>query len=144
MSKKSGFTLIEIIIVLALIIILLAYIIPTFIGIVDEKNISQAEGEVALLKVALDNYYRNYHRYPANLSNLTSAQPQILELMPADPYQTNGDNYGYSLGVAVSFGTYYVVFSAGPNKTTEWNFINGEVRKGSGDDIVGSNAPVLR
>lgn len=141
---KKGFTLIELVIVIGLIAILILYIVPTFIGVIDEKKISEAEAGVALLKVALDSYGRNYNSYPANLGGLTLAQLKILELLPTDPYQTSGDNYGYSLGVAVPGLTYYAVFSRGPNNITEWSLLNSEVRKFSGDDLVLSNLPVLR
>ena len=59
---RSGFTFIELMIVLVVITILIGFIIPNYTGVIDEKNISKAEGEVELYKIALDNYYRKLIR----------------------------------------------------------------------------------
>ena len=54
--NKRGFTLIEVFFVLAVIIVLLSLILPSFRGLSDEADLAKVKGDLALLKIALDTY----------------------------------------------------------------------------------------
>lgn len=62
--NKKGFTIVELVIVIAVIAILAAVMIPTFSGIVDKANqsaaIQQAEAQYKEDLVAIDAQYANY------------------------------------------------------------------------------------
>ena len=107
---KKGFTLVEIMIVVALIAILVGIAIPNVLGVKTSGNISQAKSELAALQAALESYYMSTGAYPASLSDLTSAIPNIIgTTLPTDPF-VSGADYGYDLS---SSGVYFVVWSAG-------------------------------
>ena len=110
--RKKGFTLIELLIVIAVISILIGIALPRFKGMQDEGNIAKAKGELRSLQSALESYYiHNSNAYPAALSSLTSAVPNIVSSIPADPFSTTGAAYGYVRG-----GTnnkFYVIYSVG-------------------------------
>jgi len=110
---KKGFTIIELLIVIAIISILVGLILPRFKGMQDEGNIAKAKGELRTLETAVESYYiHNNSAYPATLALVTAQTPQIVSAIPTDPFSAAGAAYGYVRG-----GTnnkYYVIYSAGP------------------------------
>ncbi len=107
---KKGFTLVEIMIVVALVAILIAIAIPNVLGVKRSGNISQAKSELAALQAALESYYMSTGAYPAALNDLTSATPNIIgTTLPTDPF-VSGVDYGYNLSPST---VYFVVWSAG-------------------------------
>ncbi len=109
----KGFTLIELLIVVAVISILISIALPRFKGMRDEGNIAKAKGELRTLQTAAESYYiHNSNAYPATLSAMTSATPNVVSSIPTDPFSTTSAAYGYVLG-----GTnnkFYVIYSVGP------------------------------
>lgn len=114
MRGKKGFTVIELLIVIAVIAILVGIALPRFRGMQEEGKIAQAKGELRTLQTAVESYYiHNSNAYPAALSSLTSATPNIIgAALPADPFN-GSSNYGYATDGA-SPVEYYVIYSAGP------------------------------
>ena len=111
---RKAFTLIELLIVIAVISILIGIALPRFKGMQDEGNIAKSKGELRTLQTALESYYiHNSLAYPAALSSLTSAVPRIVSSIPADPFSTTSASYGYVRG-----GTnnkFFVIYSVGPS-----------------------------
>ncbi len=111
-KKSKAFTLIELLIVMAVIAILVGVALPRFKGMQDEGNVARAKGELRTLKTALESYYlHNNNTYPAaaDFDDLINANPQIITTMPNDPFNGTND-YGYATSAS---GTYYVVYSVG-------------------------------
>ncbi|MFA6320603.1 MAG: type II secretion system protein [Candidatus Omnitrophota bacterium] len=112
---KKGFTIIEILIVIAVIGILAGLALPRFRGMQDEANIAKSNRELKTVQAALESYaMHNSGNYPANLSVLAASTtvPRIISSVPSDPFAAAGTDYGYSLS---SNGEYYVLWSAGVN-----------------------------
>jgi prepilin-type N-terminal cleavage/methylation domain-containing protein len=111
--RSKGFTIIELLIVIAVIAILIGLTLPRFRGMQEEGNIAKAKGELRTLQTAAESYYiHNNNTYPTALSSLTSATPNIIgSSLPTDPF--NGtSNYGYATDGA-SPVKYYVIYSIG-------------------------------
>lgn len=109
--KTKGFTLIEILIVIAVISILIGIALPRFKGMQQEGNIAKAKGELRTLQAATESYYiHNSNTYPANLATLTSQTPNLVSSVPNDPFQSTSSNYSYKVN-----GGYYAIYSVGPN-----------------------------
>lgn len=107
--KTKGFTLIEILIVIAVISILIGIALPRFKGMQQEGNIAKAKGELRTLQTAVESYYiHTTNTYPANLVDLTNQIPQIVSSVPNDPFGTTA--YGY-----LRNGGYYAIWSVGVN-----------------------------
>jgi len=111
---KRGFTIIELLIVIAVIAILMGIALPRFKGMQDEGKITQAKGELRTLQTAVESYYiHNSNTYPANIDgDLTDAVPNIIgALSPADAF--NGTSkYGYATDGETPV-KYYVIYSVG-------------------------------
>lgn len=113
MRNKKGFTLIELIIVIAVISILIGIALPRFRGMQEAGYIAQAKGELRTFQTAVESHYIHTNEtLPANLAALTSATPNIIgTVLPTDPFNS-GSNYGYDIS---DNGDYYVIYSVGSN-----------------------------
>ena len=118
--KRKGFTLIELLIVMAVIAILIAIAIPSFRGMQNEARKTKAQGDVRVVKIAVESYYKNHaNQYPAETnyqSTLLGASPRILESNLYDPFgATTTTTYVYSLSTGdPTTAHYYVIYSVGP------------------------------
>ena len=121
MRKSKGFTLIELLIVMAVIAILIAIAIPSFRGMQQEARKTKAQGDVRVIKIAIESYYKNHNnQYPAVASyqtTLLAATPRILEAQLVDPFVAGGlTPYVYALsGTGPSDSDYYIIYSVGPD-----------------------------
>jgi len=107
---KKGFTLIELIIVIAVISILIGIALPRFRGMQDAGYIAQAKGELRTLQTAVESYYiHNNETLPATYADLEGDTPNIIgTTAPTDPFNS-GSDYGAAIN-----GDYYVIYSVGP------------------------------
>lgn len=81
-NRQGGFTLLEIIVVVAIIAILAAYIAPKVAGRVDDARISKAKSDIRVLESSLELYKLDNFSYPSSdqgLQALTS-KPSGAEL----------------------------------------------------------------
>ena len=104
-SRDQAFTLVEIMVVVAILAILAATIIPQFMGTKQEARVSAARAHIAELENALERFNVNMDRYPTmdeGLKVLVEAPtaedkkwrgPYIKELRP-DPW---GNAYQYRI-----------------------------------------------
>ena len=120
--KRKAFTLIELMIVMAIVAILVGMILPRFQGMRDQANVSKAQGEVQAIKTALESYFIRNTAYPpttvtvcATYLTLATTYPRILQSVLYDPFgATATTEYRY---VRSANGSYYVIWSIGPDRT---------------------------
>ena len=97
-QRESGFTLIEMLIVIVVIAILIGVLLPNFRGTQDEAAEQRARSELRTIATALESYYiHNSNAYPAALSSLITATPRIISVIPDDPFRAAGTDYSYAL-----------------------------------------------
>jgi general secretion pathway protein G len=87
---QSGFTLIEIIVVVVIIGILATLIAPQILGRVDEARVTAARQDIRTLGTALDFYKMDNFRYPTTDQGLVA-----LVKKPDDPTVRNWRPEGY-------------------------------------------------
>ena len=111
MFRRKGFTILELLIVIAVIAILVGIALPRFKGMQDEGNIAKAKGELRTIQTATESYYIHKSVMPA-LADLTTAVPNIVgTTLPKDPFVAgNATDYGYATN-----GAYMVGFSKSPS-----------------------------
>jgi general secretion pathway protein G len=105
--NQKGMTLIEIMIVIAIIAGLMALMAPRFMGQKDKANVGQAKIQMGQIANALSMYYNDCGKFPASLDNLVTQDPACtnwgpeayMKKPPVDPwnnpygYEMNGSEY---------------------------------------------------
>jgi prepilin-type N-terminal cleavage/methylation domain-containing protein len=143
-----GFSLVELVIVMAVIALLLSIAIPNFRSMQQEGQLTQVEGDLNTLKSAVTSYWKNHEfAFPSNIhSDLVGAVPSVITKVARDPFNTDSTNstYGYGTGSDGTFGAYFFIYTKGPNGDTEpeWDSTNKKVTY-SGSGRVVSSAPVV-
>ena len=132
---RKGFTMIELLIVMAVIGILIGITLPRFRGMQEEGNIAKAKGELRTLQVGVESFYmHNNNAYPAKLADLIKAAPNILgPVLPVDPFNSS-TNYGYAMSPDKN---YYVIWSVGALKDGSVTISNtGSVTEKNGASCI--------
>lgn len=88
--RETGFTLIEIMVVLVIIAILAALVAPQILGQVDEARVTAAKQDIQTIGTALDFYKMDNFRYPNTDQGL-----EALIKKPDDPTVRNWRPDGY-------------------------------------------------
>lgn len=81
--SKRGFTLIEMLIVLALIALLLTIALPRYLGSLDHSKEVALKEDLKVLRLTLDKYYADKGHYPTTLDELIDQK--YLRNVPIDP-----------------------------------------------------------
>lgn len=89
-NRQSGFTLLEIIVVVAIIAILAAYIAPKVTGRVDDARVSKAKNDIRALDTAMEFYKLDNFTYPSAAQGL-----QALVAKPSGEGLKNWRKGGY-------------------------------------------------
>lgn len=112
-QSQSGFTLIELMVVILIIGLLATIVVQNLKGATDKAKRIKAQADISALKTALDRYYLDNGSYPSSDQGLPAliSAPQngkvpadyppggYIERIPNDPwgnpyvYQSDGDNY---------------------------------------------------
>jgi general secretion pathway protein G len=90
-SRARGFTLVEVMVVVAILGILAALIVPKIIGRSDDARIVAAKQDVATLVAALKLYRLDNQRYPSTDQGLKA----LVEKPTVDPIPNNWKSGGY-------------------------------------------------
>jgi len=118
MQKNQGFTMIELVVVIAILGILAALVVPQVMSRPDQAKVTVAKGDIKAVAAALDMYKLDNFAYPSTQQGLEalvkkpSGNPQpknwnrdgYLKRLPKDPW---GNDYQYlSPGTQGQFDLY--------------------------------------
>ena len=81
--KETGFTLIELMVVLAVIATLLAIALPRYFSSLEKSREAVLQQNLAMMRETLDKYYGDKGKYPDALDDLVSSK--YLRQLPVDP-----------------------------------------------------------
>ena len=81
--KKSGFTLIELVVVMAVIAALLTLAAPRYFSSIEKSREAVLQANLAMMRQTLDKYYGDTGRYPDALDDLVANK--YLRSVPTDP-----------------------------------------------------------
>jgi general secretion pathway protein G len=82
-TKSTGFTLVELMVVLTVIALLLSVVVPDYVGRVKRAEEAVLQENLSVMRDALDKHYADAGRYPKTLDDLVSKR--YLRTIPKDP-----------------------------------------------------------
>ena len=91
-KKKKGFTLLELLVVLAILAILIAIAIPVYKGQKEKAAITAHNANVRVLETAVESYKQDHGEYPETLEALESNYIKSVPKVPASE-QLKGKKY---------------------------------------------------
>jgi general secretion pathway protein G len=84
MTKLKGFTLVELMVVLAVIALLLSVVVPDYMGRMRRAEEAVLQENLTLMRDALDKHYADAGKYPTSLEELVAKR--YLRSIPKDPF----------------------------------------------------------
>jgi general secretion pathway protein G len=81
--RARGFTLIELVVVMATIALLLTLALPRYFNTLDRAKVDVQRQNISTIRDAIDKFYGDQARYPASLDELVKAR--YLRAIPIDP-----------------------------------------------------------
>jgi len=121
---KRGFTLIELIIVMAIVSLLLTLAAPRYFRSVERSKETVLKANLASTRDALDKYYSDTGKYPEQLIDLVNQR--YLRTLPWDPITESSETWIVSPPPGGQAGAVYNIYSgaqgAGSNQIpyAEW------------------------
>ena len=88
-SRRRGFTLIEMLVVMTLIAMLLTLAVPRYFGSLEKSRVRVQQQNVATIRDAIDKFKADLDRYPENLDELVGKK--YLRQVPLDPVTEAAD-----------------------------------------------------
>jgi general secretion pathway protein G len=96
-AATRGFTLIEVLLVLIILVVIGSIVAPQMFGAKEKADIKAATAQVGLLRDAMRLYWLNMGKYPASLDDLTTkpsdakeaekwGHSYLLDKLPPDPW----------------------------------------------------------
>lgn len=82
-SRGRGFTLIELVIALALLALIISIAVPQYFGMIDRGRVAVQAQSLSVMRDAIDKFHGDRGRYPNSLEELISAR--YLRAIPVDP-----------------------------------------------------------
>lgn len=138
---RQGFTLMEVLLVLVILVVLMGFAVPSLLGSKKKADIDAAKTQIGLFRTSLEKYALDLNVFPTTEQGLDSLveKPSDLEEekqanwagpyisvsgkeAPKDPW---GHKYSYEYPPTHGSGEYPDIWSAGPDG-----------KEGSEDDIV--------
>jgi general secretion pathway protein G len=91
MPKRNGFTLIEVLIVVVLVIILASVGLATYTNSVHRSREAVLKEDLFRMRDAIDQYYADKNKYPSTLQDLVG--DGYLREIPKDPFTDSADTW---------------------------------------------------
>lgn len=91
-NNHKGFSLIELLIVMAIMGLLASLVAPELFGRVEQSKVRTAQAQMKLLSTSLDAYRLDVGEYPESIAELQSSEkigwmgPYLEEELPLDPW----------------------------------------------------------
>ena len=90
-TQSAGFTLIELMIVMAIIGILITMAIPSFVGAIKHAREAALKEDLQTMRTAIDTYTMDKQKGPQSLDDLV--QDGYLRAIPEDPITRSKDTW---------------------------------------------------
>jgi len=89
LGRRRGFTLIELVIALALLALIISIAVPQYFGMIERGRVAVQAQSLSIMRDAIDKFHGERGRYPHSLDELVSAR--YLRAIPVDPVTEQPD-----------------------------------------------------
>ena len=113
----AGFTLVELLVVMAIIATLLTLAVPRYFGSVEKSKEAVLKQNLATLRDSLDKYYGDTGRYPDSLDDLVTKK--YIRSIPLDPLTESASTWVLIPPVDPAKGAVYDVKSGAQGKAID-------------------------
>jgi general secretion pathway protein G len=111
-GRRRGFTMIELVVVMAVIGLLLSIAVPRYLAALDRGKAQVQQQNLALMREAIDKFYGDNGKYPDALEDLVNKR--YLRAVPIDPITEAADWVTVAPTDSKQAGRVYDVQSAKP------------------------------
>jgi general secretion pathway protein G len=115
--RKSGFTMIELMVAMAILATILAVGVPRYFSSLDAANESALREDLYVLRDAIDKYFADHAAYPDTLDDLV--KKRYLRAVPVDPYTRSSHSWAVQAPADGAAGAVFDVHSSAPNKARD-------------------------
>jgi general secretion pathway protein G len=116
-QAKRGFTLVELMVVMAIIALLLAIALPRYFNHLEKSRETILKQDLAVMRDAIDKYHGDRGRYPDSLDELVSAR--YLRALPVDPITERPDTWQVVAPSGDEAGAVYDIRSGAPGNARD-------------------------
>ncbi|MDX1706524.1 type II secretion system major pseudopilin GspG [Pseudidiomarina sp.] len=135
-TKQQGFSLLEIMVVVAIIGVLASLILPNVIGAGEQADRQKTITDIGQLENALDQYRLDNSRYPTTEQGLEA----LVREPTIDPVPRNYRRGGYIKRLPTDpWGSEYLLLSPGEHGEVDVFSVGPDAQAGTEDDITNWN-----
>lgn len=116
-TRVKGFTIIELLVSLAIVATILSLAAPRYFSNVDKAKEAVLREDLYLLRDAIDKYYADQNKYPAALEDLVTQK--YLRSIPVDPFTQSYHSWVVTPPADASSGAVFDVHTSAPNKARD-------------------------
>lgn len=116
-TRHHGFTLLELMVAMAIITLLLSVAAPRYLGSVDHAREAVLKDDLHTMRRMIDQFRADRGRFPDSLEELVSAR--YLHDIPADPITQRSDSWRIEPPPAGQQGNVADVHSGAPGRSSE-------------------------
>ncbi len=117
LTYKRGFSMIELMVALAIMATILSLAVPRYFGNLDTAKESVLREDLYLLRDAIDKHFADHASYPESLDALV--EKKYLRAIPIDPLTQSSHSWVIVAPEDTSLSGVFDVHSGAPNKSRD-------------------------